>query len=61
MRVPMLQYFIVIVLADREISQKEVSLIYEYGKNLGFTEKEISTHFASMIQRGYVPELESIS
>ena len=61
MRVPMLQYFIAIALADREITQKEVSLVYDYGKNLGFTEKEISTHFAAMIQRGFVPELEAIS
>ena len=60
MRVPMLQYFIAIVLADREISPKEVSLIYDYGKDLSFSEKEISTYFAAMIQRGFIPGLEAI-
>ena len=56
-----LAYLISLVLADKEISQDEVNLVYEIGKNVGYSEKEISQQFAEMIQRNYVPSLESIS
>ncbi|MCR4825242.1 MAG: M48 family metalloprotease [Bacteroidales bacterium] len=60
MRIPMLQYFIAIVLADKEITQEEVDLVYQFGKDLSFSEKEISTYFAELVQRGFIPSLDAI-
>lgn len=60
MRDGLLAYLIGLVLSDKEISDKEVEFIYTFGKGIGFSEKEISVKFAEMIQRNYVPSLESI-
>lgn len=45
---------------DKEICESEIALVYGFGKGIGFSEKEISQKFAEMIQRNYVPSLESI-
>ena len=60
MRDGLLAYMMGLVLSDKQISDNEISLIYSFGKNIGFSEKEISLKFAEMIQRNYVPSLESI-
>lgn len=60
MRDAILKYMIGLVLSDKDISDDEIGLIYAFGKNIGFSEKEISVMFAEMIQRNYVPSLESI-
>ena len=60
MRDGLLSYMIGLVMSDKEISEDEIKLIYAFGKNIGFSEKEISVKFAEMIQRNYVPSLESI-
>lgn len=56
----LLAYMMGLVLSDKDISTQEIELIYGFGSNLGFSEKEISLKFAEMIQRNYVPSLESI-
>lgn len=60
MRAELLSYMINLVLADKEISQSEIELIYTFGSNIGFSEKEISVKFAEMIQRNYIPSLDAI-
>lgn len=60
MRDGVLSYMIGLVLSDKEIAEEEISLIYAFGNNIGFTDKEISVKFAQMIQNNYVPSLESI-
>lgn len=60
MRDGLLAYMMGLVMYDKEISENEIGLIYGFGYSIGFSEKEISQKFAEMIQRSYVPSLESI-
>lgn len=60
MRDGLLEYMIELVLSDKEIAIEEVNLVYTFGNNIGFSDKEISVKFAQMIQQHYVPSLESI-
>lgn len=60
MRDGLLAYMMGLVMSDKEISENEIGLIYGFGDSIGFSEKEISQKFAEMIQRNYVPSLESI-
>ena len=60
MRDGLLAYMMGLVMSDKEISENEIVLIYGFGDSIGFSEKEISKKFAEMIQRNYVPSLESI-
>lgn len=57
----LLEYMISVVLADRDIRDKEVNFIYNIGRGLGLSIKEISVIFANMIQRNFVPSLDAIS
>ena len=57
----MLEYIIGIILADREIGEKEVNFVYNMGKSLGLSVKEISVLFAGMVQRNFNPSLDAIS
>ena len=60
MRDSLLAYMMGLVMSDKEISQEEIKLIYGFGDSIGFSEKEVSQKFAEMIQRNFVPSLESI-
>ena len=60
MRDGLLAYMMGLVMSDKEISENEIGLIYGFGDSIGFSEREISQKFAEMIQRNYVPSLESI-
>ena len=60
MRDGLLAYMMGLVMSDKEISENEIGLIYGFGDSLGFSQKEISQKFAEMIQRNYMPSLESI-
>ena len=57
----LLEYIISIVLADREIGEQEVNFVYNIGKGLGLSVKEISILFAGMVQRNFNPSLDAIS
>ena len=57
----LLDYIVGVVLADKDIAEKEVNFIYHIGKLLGLSVKEISVIFAEQVQRNYVPSLDSIS
>lgn len=57
----LLDYIVGVVLADKDIAEKEVNFIYHIGKLLGLSVKEVSQIFASQVQRNYVPSLDSIS
>ncbi len=61
LRPGMLEYIIGIILADREIGEKEVNFVYNMGKGLGLSVKEISVLFAGMVQRNFNPSLDAIS
>jgi hypothetical protein len=50
-----------VVLADKNISEKEVNFIYSIGQELGLSVKEISILFANMIQGNFNPSLAAIS
>ena len=60
MRDGLLAYMMGLVMSDKDISENEIGLIYGFGDSIGFSQKEISQKFAEMIQRNYVPSLESI-
>lgn len=57
----LLEYIISIVLADREIGEQEVNFLYDIGKGLGLSVKEISILFAGMVQRNFNPSLDAIT
>ena len=57
----LLDYIVGMVLADKDITEKEVNFIYHIGQQLGLSVKEISQIFAGQVQRNYVPSLDSIS
>ena len=57
----LLEYIISIVLADREIGEQEVIFVYDIGKGLGLSVKEISILFAGMVQRNFNPSLDAIT
>jgi uncharacterized tellurite resistance protein B-like protein len=57
----LLEYMISVVLADKNISEKEVNFIYSIGQELGLSVKEISILFANMIQGNFNPSLAAIS
>lgn len=60
MRESLLQYMIHITLSDKKIAEDEVRLLYGFGANIGYSEKEVAQAIADAIQRNYVPSLESI-
>ena len=57
----LLQYIIGIMLADKEIGEKEVNFVYNIGQRMGLSIKEISIIFANMVQRNFNPSLDAIS
>ena len=57
----LLQYMISVVLADKDIADNEVNFIYNIGRQLGLSPKEISLTFAGMIQQNFTPSLDAIS
>lgn len=61
LRPAMLEYIISVVLADKDIAEKEVNFIYHIGQQLGLSIKEISLIFANLVQRSFVPSIDSIS
>lgn len=60
MRVNLLSYIIHLAIIDKKLDEKEINFIYNVGDMMKFTDKEISRIFADMIQRNYIPSLESI-
>lgn len=47
--------------ADKDIADNEVNFIYNIGRQLGLSPKEISLTFAGMIQQNFTPSLDAIS
>lgn len=60
MRQGLLDYMIHITMSDKKIAAEEVGLLYHFGDNIGFSEKEVASSIAEAIQKHYVPSLESI-
>ena len=57
----LLEYIIRVIMADKEIAEKEVSFIYAIGQSLNLSIREISIIFARMIQRDFNPSIDAIS
>lgn len=60
MREGLLQYMIRIVMSDKMFTEDEVKMLYGFGENIGFSQKEVASAIAESIQRSYLPSLESI-
>ena len=60
MRDSLLNYMINIVMSDKNIDNKEIELLYNFGESIGFGEKEVASAIAASIQRSYIPSLEAI-
>ena len=61
MREDMLDYMIQIVISDRTISNEELDILYDFGRNVGLSDMEVATSIAVAIQKNYVPSMEAIS
>ena len=57
----LLDYIVGVVIADKDIAEKEVNFIYHIGQQLGLSVKEISLIFAEKVQQSYVPSIDAIS
>ena len=60
MRQGLIDYMIGISMSDKKFAPQEVKLLYDFGTNIGFSDKEIAASIADAIQKSYVPSLESI-
>ena len=60
-RPTLLQYMLEIIMADKDIHEKEVNFIYDIGQRLGLSIKDISQIFAAAIQRQFTPSLSSLA
>ena len=61
MREDMLEYMIQIVISDKTISNEEMNMLYDFGRNVGLSDMEVATSIALAIQKNYIPSMESIS
>lgn len=61
MREGMLEYMLHIIMSDKVITKEEVTLLYNFGHDIGLSDVEVATAIAVAIQRNYVPSMESIS
>ena len=61
MREDMLEYMIQIVISDKTISNEELDMLYDFGRNVGLSDMEVATSIAVAIQKNYIPSMESIS
>ena len=61
LKAALLDYIVGVVIADKDIAEKEVNFIYHIGQQLGLSVREISLIFADQVQRNYVPSIDAIS
>ena len=61
MREDMLEYMIQIVISDKTISNEEMNMLYDFGRNVGLSDMEVATAIAIAIQKNYIPSMEAIS
>lgn len=60
-RPTLLQYMLEIIMADKDIHEKEVNFIYDFGQRMGLSIKDISQIFAVAIQRQFTPSLSALA
>lgn len=60
MRESILNYMINIIISDKSISKKEVEFLYGFGGNIGYSEMEVATAVATIIQHNFVPDINAI-
>ena len=61
MRINLLNYFIRIVIADNELDEKELQLIYDFGmRKLGFSEVEIAKQLGVFIHEEFSPRASAL-
>ena len=61
LKAALLDYIVSVVIADKDIAEKEVNFIYHIGQQLGLSVREVSLIFADQVQRNYVPSIDAIS
>lgn len=60
-RPTLLQYMIEVVIADKDIHEKEVNFIYDIGQKIGLDVRTISEIFAGAVQRYFSPSLSALA
>jgi hypothetical protein len=61
MRINLLNYFIRIVIADNELDEKELQLIYDFGmRKLGYSEVEIAKQLGVFIHEEFSPRASAL-
>ena len=61
MRINLLNYFIRIVIADNELDEKELQLIYDFGMcKLGFSEVEVAKQLGVFIHEEFSPRASAL-
>ena len=61
MRINLLNYFIRIVLADNELSESELQLVYDFGmRKLGFSDTEIAKQLGVFIHEEFSPRASAL-
>ena len=60
-RPALLNYMLEVIMADKDIHEKEVNFIYDIGQKLGLSVKEISQIFSSAIQRMFAPSMSVLA
>lgn len=60
MRDDMIVFMINTVMADNSINDKEISFLYDFGKNIGMSEIEVAQYIATCIQHNFIPDIKDI-
>lgn len=56
----MINYMIHIIMSDKIIAPAEVELLYQFGADIGLSEKEVSDAIAMSIQKNYIPSINAL-
>lgn len=60
MRDDMMVFMINTVMADNSINDKEISFLYDFGKNIGMSDIEVAQYIATCIQQNFIPDIKDI-
>ncbi len=60
-RYSMMEYCVNMILCDRNIDKEEIEVLFDIGKNFGFSDKEIAQIISTEIQKNFFPDLYSFN
>ena len=58
--IDLLNYFINVAFADGELDEKELDLIYDFGKKVGFSQVDVSRQIGLKIRKDFRPKASSL-